>query len=111
MVCFVFEGMHLLGKKFSMTLLSEIRENKNTHFNQLLRNSKTTPKLLSIRLKELEKNGFIKKNPKNNYIITPKGKDFFEIVETAKKFAAKWNKFPHASLEAKCSECGLFLKS
>ncbi len=108
MPCFVFEGTHLLGKKFSIAVLSEIKENKQTRFNQLLRNSKTSPKLLSIRLKELEKNEFIKKNPKNNYAITPKGKDFWEIIETAKKFAVKWDKVPHACLEAKCSECGLF---
>ena len=111
MPCFVFDGMHLLGKKFSIILLEEIKENKHAKFNQLLSNSKTTPKLLSIRLKELEKKEFIKKTPKNNYTITPKGKDFFEIVETAKKFSVKWNKVPHACLEIKCSECGLFLKN
>ena len=56
-----------------------------------------TPKILSARLKDLEKHGMILKEVdtstipiKSEYSLTDSGKDFIRIIKDIKKWALKW---------------------
>jgi len=73
-----------------------------------------TPKVLSLRLKELEKEGLINKRidassfpVKCEYSLTKSGLDFVGIIKDIKKWSLKW-KFKNIVCEkADCRECSL----
>lgn len=98
--CTVYTTMNLISKKWSLVILLEIYKGTNgkKRFSEL-KNSlpDITSKILSIRLKELEKQGLIYKKihtahvpVKCEYSLTKRGKEFVEIIKQIKKWALKW---------------------
>ncbi|MEM3372604.1 MAG: helix-turn-helix domain-containing protein [Candidatus Anstonellales archaeon] len=71
--CFIIKNLDVLEKKWSIKILLAILKGEK-HFNSIQRRlKKITPKMLSLRLKELEERGLISKrmneNNKIEYII------------------------------------------
>lgn len=73
-----------------------------------------TPKILSARLKELEKEGLITKEidathfpVKCEYSLTKSGEDFVRIIQDIKKWALKWKIKNIVCEKANCKECEL----
>ncbi len=87
----------MLGKKWTILIIRDIGVRKIGRFNRLLESILgLTPRVLSVRLKELEKEGLIecvekKKSPMMVlWRLTEKGKDTLPILMQMVVFASKW---------------------
>jgi DNA-binding HxlR family transcriptional regulator len=105
--CVIYKTMNIIGKKWTVPILLEIYKGKRKkRFGEIKKEmEEITPKILSTRLKELEKEGLIKKEVDNStipikceYSLTESGNDLVVRVDHIKKWALKW-KF-------KNKECG-----
>lgn len=87
-------------KKWSLSLVITIGNFGKMHFNAIhnrikdMHTKKITQKILSARLKELEKSGFVKREVCENpftvkYSLTKKGKRFYKIFLTFGEFYEK----------------------
>ena len=80
-----------------MLIIRDIGVYKITHFNRLLESILgLTPRVLSMRLKELEKKGFIERAEEKRspmivqWRLTEKGKDTLPILMQLVAFGSKW---------------------
>jgi len=115
--CTVYETADFLGKRWTIVILLELfkgEENKKRYSE--IKNSihGITPKLLSLRLKELEREGLVTKEidatqfpVKCEYSLTESGMDFFNIIKGIKKWALKWKIDNIVCEKANCKECEL----
>lgn len=94
--CPVFNTFNIIGKKFSLLILRNMIYNNHRRFNELLNSiEEINPKTLSIRLKEMEKDGIIKRQIYNEipvkieYHLTQKGKELKPILEQMALFSLK----------------------
>ncbi len=111
--CAVYSASNLVGKKWTLVILLELYkgENKWKRYNQLKSKlPQLTPKILSTRLKELEKEGVITKKVdsstvpiKSEYSLTKRGDDFIEIIKKIKEWTMKYGEFKRCKMD--CKEC------
>src|SRR5487761_860670 len=93
--CPVQASLGVLGRKWSLLVLRNIELFEKHRFNEML---KVTPgitkRVLSIRLRELEREGFIEVSDSGrNYLkweLTEKGKDVLPILMMFAQFGSKW---------------------
>jgi DNA-binding HxlR family transcriptional regulator len=95
--CPIKTSLGVLGKKWTILIIRDIGFRKIERFNRLLESIPgLTPRVLSMRLKELEKEGFIecaeeKKSPMRVlWRLTEKGKDTLPILMQLTAFGSKW---------------------
>ncbi|MGZ5491151.1 MAG: winged helix-turn-helix transcriptional regulator [Nitrososphaeraceae archaeon] len=95
--CPIRTSLEVLGKKWTILIIRDIGVRKIGRFNRLLESILgLTPRVLSMRLKELEKEGLIecvekKKSPMMVlWRLTEKGKDTLPILMQMVVFASKW---------------------
>lgn len=97
--CPIRTSLGVLGKKWTMLILRDIGILGVQRFNRLLDSIQgLTPRVLSMRLKELEKEGFIKciekekKSPMAvHWTLTEKGRDALPILLQFTVFGSKWH--------------------
>jgi DNA-binding HxlR family transcriptional regulator len=118
--CTIYKTLDIVGKKWSLLIILELYKGgtNEKRFNELKRGLKgITPKILSLRLSELEAQGLIKKNIDNSkvpikceYYLTESGKDFIHIIQEIKDWGIKW-KFDNPECAATyCKQCQLSLE-
>ncbi|HEX2124432.1 MAG TPA: helix-turn-helix domain-containing protein [Nitrososphaeraceae archaeon] len=95
--CPIKTSLGVLGKKWTILIIRDIGFRKIERFNRILESIPgLTPRVLSMRLKELEKEGFIKcaeekKSPMMVlWRLTEKGKDTLPILMQLVAFGSKW---------------------
>lgn len=97
--CTVFLTMEYLSKKWTILILHELYKGEEwKRFTELKNSMKdVTPKILSERLKELEKEGLVEKRVdtttspiKSEYRLTPASLELMDIVHEIKSWALKW---------------------
>jgi DNA-binding HxlR family transcriptional regulator len=95
--CPIKTSLGVLGKKWTMLIIRDIGVYKITRFNHLLESIPgLTPRVLSMRLNELKKEGFIecaekKRSPMMvRWRLTEKGKDILHILMQLVAFGSKW---------------------
>lgn len=95
--CPVESSMGVLGRKWTLLILRNIGVFKKERFNQMLDVTPgLTPRVLSMRLQELERDGFIKRIEENGtpkivrWELTEKGDDTLPILVKLVEFGAKW---------------------
>ena len=95
--CPVFNTFNIIGKKFTPLLLRNMTYLKQKRFNEFLNSiEEINPKTLSIRLKEMEKEGLIRREVYNEipvrieYHLTEKGKALQPILEQMALFSIKY---------------------
>lgn len=95
--CPIKESMGVLGRKWTMLLLRDIGFRHIDRFNRLLESIPgLTPRVLSMRLKELEKDGIIKQVENGSspmivrWALTEKGEDALPILLHLMAFGSKW---------------------
>lgn len=112
--CLVYQTADFISKRWALLILLEIyRGNSGKRFSQLKKNiPKITAKVLSMRLKELENQGLIRKEidaskfPVNcSYTLTKSGSDFINVIKKIKTWAIKWKKGNKACEISECSNC------
>jgi len=84
---FFFENIEFITKKWVLEIIWELETYKGSNFNELKRAIKgISSRILSIRLKELEKTGIVSRTvqnthpPKVFYQLNQKGKGFVELM-------------------------------
>jgi DNA-binding HxlR family transcriptional regulator len=102
--CQVGMDLAAIGKKWTFHILRNIGALHVDRFNQILRSVPgLTPRVLMMRLNELEERGLIrsviiKQRPRLvRWELTEKGRDTVPIVEGYLSFAQKW--YPNSSLK------------
>ncbi len=96
--CPIRTSLGVLGKKWTMLLLRDVGILGIDRFNRLLDSLPgLTPRVLSMRLKELEKEGYIHCIEKGKspmivrWSITEKGRDIIPILLQFTAFGSKWH--------------------
>ena len=95
--CPIRTSLGVLGKKWTLLVMRDIGFLKIGRFNEILRTLPgLTPRLLSMRLRELEKNGFIRqieiqRKPRLvRWGLTDKGRDTLPILMSFIAFGSRW---------------------
>jgi DNA-binding HxlR family transcriptional regulator len=94
--CPIKTSLEVLGKKWTMLIIRDIGVRRIARFNRLLESIPgLTPRVLSMRLKELEKEGFIEYAEQRSpmmvlWRLTEKGKDTLPILMQMVAFGSKW---------------------
>ena len=96
-VGFLQKALLLVGKKYNLLILDSLLQNKSKRrFNQLLKDiPNINPRILSIRLKELEKSGLLSKSlvlgtpVKTEYHLSDKAEELAGIIENLKAWVQK----------------------
>ena len=105
------------GKKWTLLILLEIYKGKfgKRRYSELKAAlANITPKVLSMRLKELEKEGMVKKKIstktfpiKSQYSLTPMGEDFIKIIKGIKRWGLHWKVKNEVCESMNCEQCEL----
>jgi DNA-binding HxlR family transcriptional regulator len=95
--CPIKTSLGVLGKKWTMLIIRDIGFLKINRFNRILESiAGLTPRVLSMRLKELKKEGFIECTEEKRlpmmvlWSLTRKGKDTMPILMQLTAFGSKW---------------------
>jgi DNA-binding HxlR family transcriptional regulator len=95
--CPIRTSLGVLGKKWTILIIRDIGFRKIERFNRLLDSIPgLTPRVLSMRLKELEREGLIEclKEQKSPMMVlwrlTEKGRDTLPILLMLTAFSSKW---------------------
>ena len=93
--CPVKASLDVLGRKWALLVLRNIGLYRRERFNEMLRITPgLTKRVLAMRLKELERGGFIQAVERGrNYTrwgLTEKGEDALPILMTLVHFGSKW---------------------
>jgi DNA-binding HxlR family transcriptional regulator len=95
--CPIKASMGVFGRKWTTLILRDVGFRKIDRFNHLLESIPgLTPRVLSMRLKELERDGIIQKIEDPNYptitrwSLTEKGMDALPILMRLIAFGSKW---------------------
>jgi len=94
---FLEKALKLVGKKFDLLIIDSLASNKGKRrFNQMLKDiPSSNPRMLSLRLKELERNGLVTKSlvlgtpVKTEYALTERAEELAEITSKLKLWAEK----------------------
>lgn len=104
--CPIRTSLGVLGKKWALLVLRDIAFLKIDRFNQILRSIPgLTPRVLVLRLRELEESGLIEpvviqRSPKLvRWVLTEMGRDTIPTLMSLISFGAKW--YPETVFEDK----------
>lgn len=113
--CTIYKTADFIGRRWTLLILLELykKNPKPMRYSELKKSMPNiTPKILSTRLKELEKEGLLVKKVYANsfpvkceYILTKSGYDFFSVIKSMKKWSLKWKLKSRACSSKNCSEC------
>ena len=112
--CAVFKASNIMGKRWTISLILEIYKGKDKwkRYNQIKSKlTGITPKMLSARLKELEKAGILAKRVdssvipiKSEYSLTKHGTEFIDVIKHLKNWSVKYS--PNKSCSSRdCKSC------
>ncbi|MAG50931.1 transcriptional regulator [archaeon] len=114
--CTVYETADFIGKRWTLLILLELYKGKSKkRYSEIKKDLKEiTPKILSARLKELEKKDLIKKEidtssipMKCYYSLNKSGTDFIKIIQQIKSWALKWKIDNRLCQLSECKNCEL----
>lgn len=94
--CPIRSSLGVLGRRWALLVLRDISFLRKVRFSDILRNNPgLNPRLLSIRLRDLQKEGLIERkvNPEDHrevwYNITEKGQDVVPVLTSFIQYGAK----------------------
>lgn len=113
--CPIYHVAGFIGKRWTLLILTELHKGRKKwkRYSEIKRKlPEITPKMLSARLKEMGREGLLKRRldassfpVKSEYRLTPKGEDFIGIVRYMRDWALKW-KVRNAFCETvDCEDC------
>ena len=114
--CTVYNTLDYLSKKWAMVILFEMRRSGDwIRFSDLqMRIANITPKVLTERLKELEREELIEHRMdasevpiKSEYRLTPAGSELTDIILEIKMWALKWKIDNKPCEKLNCCKCKL----
>lgn len=94
--CPTHEVADLLGKKWTLPLIEQIKLNEGIGFNSLMKSmKKISPKILAERLKTLERQEILRKgvraeeSTKTRYALTEKGTELHKLLISFRRWNEK----------------------
>ena len=110
--CAICQAADIIGKRWSTLILLELCKGKK-RYNEIKKSLEDiTPKILSLRLKELEKEGIVKKSIDSRkipvsctYQLTTSGEDFIKVIESMKLWALRWRVKNEICQKRECKDC------
>jgi DNA-binding HxlR family transcriptional regulator len=114
--CTVYRTIDFISKKWTLLILLELYKTQGIKRYSELKHSlpDITPKILSSRLRELEKQGLVTKTMitdgfpiRCEYTLTESGKDFIRIIKEIKKWSLQWKYKNKACMQQDCKQCEL----
>ncbi|HKM14227.1 MAG TPA: helix-turn-helix domain-containing protein [Candidatus Methanomethylophilaceae archaeon] len=114
--CTVYKTMGFLSKKWMLLIILELYRGGNSwmRFSELKKSMDITPKVLSDRLKELQKEGVIENRVdsttmpiKSEYCLTEMGVDLINVAKNIKVWALKWKINNPVCESQDCIDCML----
>jgi len=114
--CTIYRTIDFISKKWTLLILLELYKAQGTKRYSELKGSllDITPKILSLRLRELEQQGLITKNIdatvfpiRCEYTLTESGKDFIRIIKDIKKWSLEWKQKNKDCASQDCKQCEL----
>ena len=115
--CTIYQTIDVISKKWTLLILLEIYKNgrKKVRYSDIKKNMEDiTPKVLSTRLKELEKQELIRKTidaskfpVKSFYQLTKPGKELITVIKTFKEWALNWKVENNICQSLDCKHCPL----
>ena len=96
MECPINHTFKLVGKKFTMLIIRNMIHRNHKRFNQFLAIEEINAKILSARLKEMEKDGLIERKVypdtpvRVEYSITEKGRALEPILDQMSAFSMRY---------------------
>lgn len=116
--CAVYKAANILGKRWTLLILLSITKGDGgtKRYNQIKASlPNISPKILSTRLRELEKEGLIKKKIQAHttpircdYSLTQMGKEFVAALDGFKRWASRWKEGGNICPYGGCKGCGIF---
>jgi DNA-binding HxlR family transcriptional regulator len=95
-VCPINNSFRIMGKKFTVLILRNMMLFGQTRFNQFLEIEEINAKILSARLKQMEKDGLIKRKVLHErpigveYTLTEKGESLQPILDQMALFSIQY---------------------
>ncbi|MFH0954684.1 MAG: helix-turn-helix domain-containing protein [Candidatus Micrarchaeota archaeon] len=115
--CQVIGSAELLGKKWVFAVLDGVFFEPGTGFTPLQKKlKKISAKVLSQRLKELQKHGLMEKKTQNtpngnkktsHYFLTKKGRGLHRALTALKKWGIEWSLVPKNCGQTNCAGCAI----
>lgn len=112
--CTIYRTVDVVGKKWTMLIMLQLNKGEQwKRYSELKKGLLgITPKILSLRLKELEAENLISKKVdasvvpvKCEYALTESGKDFMRVLKDIKLWALKWNILNPDCDAKECKHC------
>ena len=95
--CPIATSLGVLGHKWTLLLIRDMSMRGTTRFNEFLKmNPGLSPRILSMRLRELETNGFVRREEESKvpkvvrWSLTEQGLDTIPILMRFAAFGSKW---------------------
>ena len=82
--------LDLLGRRWALRVLWELREERRLTFRELLAASATSPSVLNTRLKELRESGIVEHDDEAGYGLTREGADLLDRLMPLHEWAERW---------------------
>ncbi len=113
--CTIYNTVDLISKRWTLLILLELHrggggKKRYTELKSGLFD--ISPKMLSERLRELEKAGMIAKTVdasrvpiRTDYELTDMGKDFMPVIRSLKGWALKWKGDNRVCSKVECADC------
>ena len=114
--CTIYKTIDFISKKWTLLILLELYKSQGKRRYSELKSSllDITPKILSVRLRELERQGLITKSidTKNfpikcEYTLTDSGKDFIRLIKDVKRWSLRWKIKNKECEQQDCKHCDL----
>jgi DNA-binding HxlR family transcriptional regulator len=83
--------LDLLGRRWALRVIWELRENRHLNFRDLLAACEISPSVLNTRLFELREDGIVVHDD-NGYALTPQGNELLERLMPLHDWADAWAK-------------------
>ena len=112
--CTVYRAADIIGKRWTLVILLTLSKGSGRKRYSEIKKCipMITPKMLSGRLKELEHNGIIKKEIKDDhmpistyYSLTRKGTGLIKVILNLKKWGLEWHLGAKQCDETLCKFC------
>ncbi|MFL5286468.1 MAG: winged helix-turn-helix transcriptional regulator [Rhodopila sp.] len=83
----------LLGRRWALRVIWELRDGRRLNFRDLLAASGTSPGVLNTRLAELRDTGLVDHEPDAGYGLTPMGAELLARLLPVADWAKHWHNF------------------
>ncbi len=87
--CPVARVADLVGDTQSILIIRDLLSGPK-RFGELMDSLKMSTRTLTLKLKSLEKGGFVRRSPTLAYALTPKGKGLKSVVDSLRRYGEKY---------------------